>query len=142
MKKYFVLLVLVLLVASLGCIDKDRNLITESINETYVVRDVHLGYVNGASMIVVEYYDGDEIKIVDNKLMDFVDPERSNIIIVKVSPYNESILYHYEKLSCCGRFENYPKGRYILYLDNETYFSGIKSNRPKSRSADEETFLS
>ena len=136
MKRYFVLLVLVLLVASLGCIDRDRNLITESVNETYVVRDVHLGYVNGVSIIAVEYYDGDEIKMVDNKLMTFVDPVRSNIITVRVSPYNESRLYYYEKSN------QYPKGRYILYLDDKMYFSGIDSNRPKSRSADEETFLS
>ena len=136
MMKYFMLLVLVLLVASLGCIDKNRNLITESVNETYVVRDVHMGYVNGANIIVVEYYDGDEIKIVDNKLIPYVDAVRKNIITMKVSPYNESILYHYEKSN------DYPKGRYVLYLDNETYFSGIDSNRPKSRSADEETFLS
>lgn len=136
MKRYFILVVLFLLVVSSGCIDRNRNLVTESVNETYVVRDVHLGYVNGASIIVVEYYDGDEIKIVDNKLMNFVDPVRSNIITVKVSPYNESILYYYEKSN------RYPKGRYILYLNNGTYFSGIDSNRPKSRSADEETFLS
>lgn len=135
MKKYFVLLVLLLLVASLGCIDTNKNPIIESVNETYVVRDVHLGYINGASVIVVEYYDGDEMKIVDNKLMNFVDPVRKNIITMKVSPYNESILYHYEKSN------DYPKGRYILYLDDKTYFSGIDSNRPKSRSADEETFL-
>lgn len=135
MKKYFILIALFLLVASLGCIDTNKNLITESVNETYVVRDVHMGYVNGASIIVVEYYDGDEIKIVDNKLMNFVDPVRKNIITMKISPYNESVLYHYEKSN------DYPKGRYILYLDNKTYFSGIKSNCPKSRSVDEETFL-
>ena len=128
-------MVLVLLVASLGCIDKDRNLITESINETYVVRDVHLGYVNGASIIVVEYYDGDEIKIVDNKLIPYVGAVRNNIITMKISPCRESRLYHYEKSN------QYPKGRYILYLDNSTYFLGFGSNRPKSRSADEETFL-
>ena len=74
-KYYFMLLVLFLLVASSGCIKLEgKEPVTESINKTYVVRDVHLGYVNGASIIVVEYYDGDEIKIVDNKLMNFVDP--------------------------------------------------------------------
>ena len=126
---------LLLTVLSSGCLDKEDSV---PVNITYPVRDVHIGYVNGASIIMVEYIDGEEIKIVDNKMLDYVDPVRSNMITIKKTQCNESSLLHYEQTQCR---HSYPKGRYILYLAEDKNLVGIKSNHPHSRRGDEETFL-
>lgn len=132
-----ILFVLVLFVSVLfyGCVPQPENE-TELMNHTYIVRDIHIGYVNGASIIVVEYYDGNDIKIVDNKMIPTTwSGFRYNVIDIKRSESNESTLLQYE------RSTNYPTGRYILYLTNDKDISGIGSNYPRARKSDEETYI-
>lgn len=117
-----------------GCLSGPEHK-TESVNCTYDVRDVHFGYVNGASIIVVEYYDGNTIKMVDNKMSTTVTRFRFNIIDIERSKSNVSTLLQYEKST------RYPNGRYILYLADSDDISGIGSNHPHSRKADEETYI-
>lgn len=114
---------------------------TESVNLSYPVREVHLGYVNGASIIIVEYIDGDAIKLLDNKMSTLCDPKRMNEITMKTYEGRDSYLLFYERLVRPNPYI-YPRGRYILYLNNTTKLGGIGSNNPHPDRPDEETFLS
>lgn len=123
----------------LGCLtNTDREM--ESINITYPVRDVHIGYVNGASIIVVEYLDGNTIKLIDNKMSTMCDPHRIHEITIKPYEQKESYLLHYGRLAHPKPYV-YPKGWYILYLNDNLSLKGIGSNNPHPDRADEETFL-
>lgn len=123
-----------------GCVDID-NAEMESINISYLVRDVYLGYVNGVSIIVVEYIDGPRIKLIDNKMSTLCDARRMNDIIMKTTQEKESYLLYYERLAEPKAY-TYPKGRYILYLSDTQSLNGVDSNNPHPDRRDEETFLS
>lgn len=131
--KIFILCILTFVLCS-GCLSVPEHK-TESVNYTYEIRDVHIGYVNSASIIVIEYYNDNNIKIVDNKMSTTCTRFRYNIIDIKRSESKISTLHQYEKST------RYPNGRYILYLADEDEISGIGSNHPHSRKLDEETYL-
>lgn len=136
MNKSIILIGIILVSISIcGCVDRDKYKVTYDVDIEYVVRDVHIGYVNGVSVIVVEYYDENSIKIIDNRMDNMVTPRRHNIITIERSSTKESTLFHYQRA-------NYkPYGKYILYLSDDMEIGGTGSNHPHSRRADEETFL-
>ena len=78
----------------------------------YDVRDSYRGYGGVKPFILVEYYDGDTIKTLDDRWC-------CNTILVRVSDSNEMKLV----LRHVGVNKDFK--RYVLYVSNESKLSGL-----------------
>ena len=118
-----------------GCVQPERGF-TE-VNETYSVRNVYFGYINGVEVTAVRYFYGGEIKTIDDRSMHYVDFTRSNIIQTVPSPTNETSLYKWQR----SNGNDFPRGRYVLYLSNSTEVEGMDTYYGHSRGEDEVTSM-
>ena len=119
----------------MGCVQPERGF-TE-VNETYSVRNVYFGYINGVEVTAVRYFAGGEIKTVDDRSMNYVDFTRSNIIQTVSSPINETFLYKWQK----SNGNDFPRARYVLYLSNSTEVEGMDTYYGHSHGEDEVTSM-
>jgi hypothetical protein len=89
----------------------------QSVNTTYDVKEVHLGYANGYSFIEVLYYDNGRIKIIDGS--------NYNLNSINVYSTNKSQSYMVHKLTATENRR--PKNIYDLYVTENMSFTGIKT---------------
>jgi hypothetical protein len=89
----------------------------KTVNTTYDVKEVHLGYANGYSFIEVLYYDHGRIKIIDG----------SNYGLNSITVYSTNKQQSYMVHRLTATENRIPKNMYDLYVNENMSFTGIKT---------------
>lgn len=96
------------------------------ISEEFEVRNFYRGYDNGRPILSIEYYDGKQIKILDDKSR-----------LIKITVVESDRTYSYLKLYAVNNQTNlqyssaYPGFKYRLYLVDEHSAEGISNHRDR-----------
>ena len=135
------LALLFLVCASSGCIDMTGPGFDEK-NITYDVRDVHIGYEGGATILLVEYYKDNNVCFVDNRMR--WDGRINSITIKKSWDNNSHLLWcasnRQEKKS---RWHNnyYPRNKYVLYISDTMECKGTQTHTYHTDRKDDNSFI-
>ena len=141
-----VILVFLLVGASVGVMrfisDREANSGYIPIGTVYAVRDVHIGYEGGHSIIMVEYYYNNHIRTVDNKM--HWEERINQITVERATETNATLEWCSKNRQTHKRWLNcsyYPQNKYILYLPDNVDCSGVKSYTYRSDQEDYESWV-
>jgi len=127
-----------------GISDETKNNFVDT-NVVYDVRDVHIGYEGGYRIIMVEYYDGDVIRTVDNQMgvhyrINHIDTKRSldgnaTLLLYAVNIHSKKSRWSWDNS------EFYPRCKYVLSIPDDMDCGGLKTHIYHTDYEDDESWI-